>query len=968
MFNFLNHLPCPYCDRSFKNQRGRTNHIHVEHTHNNAVNNPTSAPEPEAPILNGPEGVAPVSPGPDGFAFGGVDDGDIGGDEAAGIGPNGTEREFAQHPHLTGTPCDEDGIDLPAGLPPPPRCDLPHTDWIPFRDPVQFLLADFLFRKDEMSASDIDYLLELWAMDLDRFGEPGPYASYRHLYKTIDNIKHSDIPWQCFTTSFAGDVPDNAPKWKKQQYHVWYRDPDIVIRNMLENPDFAGQFDTSAYKFYDASGKRRWTNFMSGNFAWRQSDKIYAADHSTAGAMYVAVILGSDKTTVSVATGHVEYHPLYLSIGNPHNSTWRAHRNTVIPIGFLAIPKSDRKYDRDPAFKTFKRQLYHASLSAILQTLHPAMTTPVVRRCPDGHFRRIIFDLGPIIADYPEQVMLAGIVQGWCGWFVVGSGAQQAWFAYIEHRCDAQNSDLDGEAVLRTREMTDYMVEAFSSQELWDNFGIDDEVVPFTNDFPRADIHELLAPDILHQIIKGSFKDHLVEWVEQYLVLSHGEARAGEMMDDIDRRLAAAPAFSGLRRFADGRRFKQWTGDDSKALMKVYIPAVAEYLPASMVQCISAFMDFCYLVRRSEIDEDTLAEIEDAVARFHHHREIFQTTGVRPNGFSLPRQHSMSHYVYLIQEFAAPNGLCSSITESRHITAVKKPWRRSNRYEALGQMLLINQRLDKLAAARADFVNRGMLPGRYRAIPPHLVRIEPVLDDDNEDSASHAINCINIEDAGPVDGEVLGNVTLPQRAARGYPSNIYVIAEQIHEPLLPVLTHRFLFHQLHPDVSTTPIQLPQLKQSTRIRVYHSARATFYAPSDVSGLQGMRREIIRSTPRWQKTGPRRDCVFIVEDESKPGMRGLAVARARLFFSFEHGGTVYPCALLDHFERIGTRPDPITGMWKTVEHLDTFLRSAHLMPVYGDGPLPTDFHYTYSLDAFNSYYVNKYIDHHANEIAF
>jgi hypothetical protein len=42
---------------------------------------------------------------------------------------------------------------------------------------------------------------------------------------------------------------------------------------------------------------------------------------------------------VSVVTGHVEYHPVYLSIGNPHNNVWRAHRNVVIPIAFLAIPK-----------------------------------------------------------------------------------------------------------------------------------------------------------------------------------------------------------------------------------------------------------------------------------------------------------------------------------------------------------------------------------------------------------------------------------------------------------------------------------------------------------------------------------------------------------------------------------------------------------------------------------------------------
>ena len=33
--------------------------------------------------------------------------------------------------------------------------------------------------------------------------------------------------------------------------------------------------------------------------------------------------------------------------------------------------------------------------------------------------------------------------------------------------------------------------------------------------------------------------------------------------------IAAVPLFPGLRRFPQGRGFKQWTGDDSKVLMKV---------------------------------------------------------------------------------------------------------------------------------------------------------------------------------------------------------------------------------------------------------------------------------------------------------------------------------------------------------------------------------------------------------------
>lgn len=140
------------------------------------------------------------------------------------------------------------------------------------------------------------------------------------------------------------------------------------------------------------------------------------------------------------------------------------------------------------------------------------------------------------------------------------------------------------------------------------------------------------------------------------------------------------------------------------------MPAIQGHVPCGMVSAICAFLEFCYIARRNVLTEHDPAALEDALYRFQQDRTCFVSSSVRKN-FLLPRQHSLSHYPALIRLFGAPNGLCLSITESKHIRAVKEPWRRSNRNEALGQILVTNQRLDQLAAARVDFASRGMLNG-----------------------------------------------------------------------------------------------------------------------------------------------------------------------------------------------------------------------------------------------------------------
>ncbi|KAI5982457.1 hypothetical protein EDD15DRAFT_2391272 [Pisolithus albus] len=904
---------CPSCFRVLKNRSGLTQHI--IHTHSSSSRRP---PKQKA--------IDREDPPP-----------------CVGFEPSLCTWE--NHAILD----DACGNDLCAGAPPPSQIMADKNDWYPFTSCVEFETAEFLFTDNQMPQAQVDRLLQLWTASLLPFNGRPPYTDHTDLHKVIDAIPHGDAVWTSFQVQYAGDVPELAPRWMTKGYDVWFHNANAVVKNLLSNTDFHEHFDYIPYREFEPTGQRRWENFMSGNWAWHHAD-ILAQDAAMHGAMLVPIILGSDKTTVSVATGQNDYYPLYISIGNIHNKIRRAHRNALVLLAFLAIPKTDRESEDSAEFRKFRRQLFHTTLSHILSSLKCGMSEPEVRQCPDGHFRRVAYALAAYIADYLEQVLLSCLVQGWCP------------------LCMNMSNHLDGgNGVPRSREHAEYCIHAFAFSELWDQYGIVGDLTPFTNDFPHADIYKLLTPDLLHQIIKGVFKDHLVTWISEYLKISYGEAEANRILDDIDQRIAAVPLYPNLRRFPEGRRFKQWTGDDSKALMKVYLPAIEGHVPPGVVRTVSAFLEFCYTARRNSLNESAIESLQQALDRFHHHRQIFQQTGVReqgPKGFSLPRQHSMTHYRHLIQEFGAPNGLCSSITESKHIKAVKKPWRRSNRFNALGQMLITNQRLDKLAAARVDFENRQMLQGSVLSATIRDAELHGGVDNGSDgDSGSEGSGTDDHESETQDSPRVLNYVRLAKTPARKFPSDIHALAHHIQQPKLPQLTSHFLQFQLQDDTnpSNDDAALPDLSNSP-VSVFHSAVSTFYAPSDLSGLGGMHTERIRSTPCWRKGHPRYDT-------------GLP------FFSFTYGGVKYPCALIQWFSTISDGPDDDTGMWVVqpdldadgqrelgVVHLHSVLRGAHLIPVYGHDRLPTDIQHTDSLDIFQAYYVNKYIDHHAFEIAF
>ena len=107
------------------------------------------------------------------------------------------------------------------------------------------------------------------------------------------------------------------------------------------------------------------------------------------------------------------------------------------------------------------------------------------------------------------------------------------------------------------------------------------------------------------------------------------------------------------------------------------------------------------------------------------------------------------------------------------------------------------------------------------------------------------------------------------------------MGKDVGHPELPDLVATFLFHQSNPHKD-----LPDVSKCPRVTdpgySFNSAIATFCAPSDCSGVNGMHWQHIHATSSWRNGPSRYDCIFVERDPTLPGFQGLYVAQVLLFF--------------------------------------------------------------------------------------
>lgn len=171
-------------------------------------------------------------------------------------------------------PCDPEGNFLPEGTPPSCAENRTPGDWAPFNSRDEFELADLLFTRTEMSCVQIDELMQIWAARTTLEGGTTPFTDSKDLHDTIDSIEEGDAPWYSFKVGYNGDRPvGKVPSWMDDSHQVFYRDPSQVVRMLLSNHKFDGNFDYIPYREYE-NDEQKWGNFMSGSFCWKQAVRL----------------------------------------------------------------------------------------------------------------------------------------------------------------------------------------------------------------------------------------------------------------------------------------------------------------------------------------------------------------------------------------------------------------------------------------------------------------------------------------------------------------------------------------------------------------------------------------------------------------------------------------------------------------------------------------------------------------------
>ena len=268
--------------------------------------------------------------------------------------------------------------------------------------------------------------------------------------------------------------------------------------------------------------------------------------------MIAPVILATDKTQLTNFSGDKQAWPVYLTIGNIDNGIRRrpSCRGTIL-IGSLPASKLDCISEKRRSQVVY--QLFHNCMRSLLAPLKATGLTGIEMTCADSWIRHVYPILAAYVADFPEQCLVACCMESRCPRCLIEPNKRGSpiWSILRDHNATVETLK---------QQATGLAPKKFETEGLR-------PVDPFWKDLPYTNIFLCFTPDIHHQLHKGVFKDHLVNWTMKSMSGGAGE---------LDHRFQSMLKHQTLRHFKKGiSTITQWTGNEYKNMEKVFMGVIA---------------------------------------------------------------------------------------------------------------------------------------------------------------------------------------------------------------------------------------------------------------------------------------------------------------------------------------------------------------------------------------------------------
>ena len=664
---------------------------------------------------------------------------------------------------------------------------------------------------------------------------------------------------------------------------------------------------------------------------------------------------------------------MYLTIGNISKKIRRQpSTHATILVGYLPVAKLDCYSEGSRSLQGYR--LFHHCMQMIFECLIEAGTKGVEMVCADGWIRLIFLILAAYVADFPEQCLVGCCMENRCP------------------QCTVNPKDRGSpiESRLRDRKET---LELLSKHQLgrdppqFEKIGLRAVYKPFWAELPHCDIFRCFTSDILHQLHKGVFKDHLVQWCTNIM---------GEK--EIDNRFKAMNSYPGLRHFKKGiSSVTQWTGTEHKEMEKVLLGITTGGVPSRFTTVVRSLLDFIYLSQLQYHTSTTIRSLGACLKTFHDHKEIIIELEIREH-FNIPKVHSLIHYMDCIRSFGSADGYNTESPERLHIDFAKEAYRASNKRDYVEQMARWLQRHE------AMWLRESYLIWVQERLESLMMKTSDVsmMDDDEEDEVEHVevtvTQCdINITRSHDKRDKLnLNNVTYSLAKTPPHQNlTVEKLTQKFGTTSFLTAFSKFLRHNL-PGTTITP--------TIRDRFDAYKQIIISLPTNEYLCERIIVDRIRTSPfvsangRTPSKASHFDTAFVVEDSALYKLEGgtsgmfpflffkkydliflfffsvgLRVAQVRLLFNLppQFGPYPHPLAYIEWFTRLGA-PDPNTGLHSVacstrqaqrnaeVVSVDRIIRGCHLMARCGQS-------ITSSWTADNvleqsslQYFVNPYIN--------